>query len=83
MRCGCPNCGAFMVQAEEGSVCVCPDCGYRCTACLGTNTVVGKDALSRLQSDPRFSPERLMHLFDELGENSEEDEDVPRDDGRG
>lgn len=68
-----------MIQAEDGSVCVCPDCGYRCTACLGTNTVVGKDAISRLQSDPRFSPERLSRLFDELGE----EDDVSPDDDRG
>lgn len=78
MRCGCPNCEAFMIQAEDGSVCVCPDCDYRCDACLGTNTVVGRDSLIKLQSDPRFDPERLSHLFD-----GEEEDDVPRDDGRG
>lgn len=55
MRCGCPECGAFMIQAESEQVsCVCPECGYRCTDCLGTNTVVKKEDLKKLQSDPRF-----------------------------
>lgn len=80
MRCGCHSCGAFMIQAEDGSVCVCPDCGSRCTACLGTNTVVGRDALQKLQSDPRFSVERLSGLFEEI---TEEDGDVPNYDDRG
>ena len=38
MRCGCPNCGTYMIQEERGleSACVCPACAHRCTACLGT-----------------------------------------------
>ena len=53
MRCGCPQCVAFMVQAEVGaSVCVCPDCGYRCNACLGTGTALSREeVLARLGHD--------------------------------
>ena len=49
MRCGCPHCEAYMVQSEtEHMACVCPDCGYRCNACLGTNTVISRDQLAQL-----------------------------------
>lgn len=35
-----------MVQSEGIELgCVCPDCGYRCKQCLGTNTVVPRDQL--------------------------------------
>ena len=38
MRCGCPDCGSYMIQRERGllSACVCPACGASCTACMGT-----------------------------------------------
>ncbi len=55
MRCGCPNCGAFMVQAEE-AVCVCPDCGYRCDACLGTGTALSREELLSLRDTQWFTP---------------------------
>ena len=44
MQCGCPVCGTFMGQDEKGleSSCRCPACGYRCSACLGTNSVQPK-----------------------------------------
>ena len=72
MRCRCKRCPTYMVQAESEHLgCVCPECGYRCTDCLGTNTVVQKDQLSRLAFDPRFSPEALARAF----EDEEEDED--------
>ena len=38
-----------MIQAESLSLgCVCPDCLYRCSACMGTNTVVSREALCEL-----------------------------------
>ena len=59
MRCRCKKCPTYMVQAESEHLgCVCPECGYRCTDCLGTNTVVQKEDLSRLAFDPRFTPLR-------------------------
>lgn len=37
MRCGCPQCGAYMVQREHGlaSGCACPACLFGCEACMG------------------------------------------------
>ena len=64
MRCSCKECGTYMVQAESDHLgCVCPDCGYRCNDCLGTNTVVSRDSLRALAFDPRFHPEALMETF--------------------
>ena len=52
MRCSCHVCDTYMVQSEGIELgCVCPQCGYRCKACLGTDSVVGREALSRLKDD--------------------------------
>ena len=58
MRCSCKECGVYMVQAESDHLgCVCPDCGYRCNDCLGTDTVVSRDSLRALASPmPRPPP---------------------------
>lgn len=65
MRCRCKKCPTYMVQAESEHLgCVCPECGYRCTDCLGTNTVVQKEDLARLAFDPRFTPEALARAFE-------------------
>ena len=46
MRCSCKECGTYMIQAESDRLgCVCPDCGYRCRDCLGTDTVISRDAV--------------------------------------
>ena len=64
MRCSCKVCGTYMVQADSDILgCVCPDCGYRCTDCLGTNTVVSREALASLAFDPRFQPENIAKNF--------------------
>ncbi len=66
MRCSCRECGNYMVQAESEHLgCVCPDCGNRCTDCLGTDTVVSRDRIQALAFDPRFSPESLAASFEE------------------
>ena len=66
MRCKCKECDTYMVQSESEELgCVCPDCGYRCKDCLGTNTVVEKKDLSRLAFDPRFSPEGINRAFED------------------
>ena len=65
MRCSCKECGTYMIQAESAHLgCVCPDCGYRCNDCLGTDTVVSRDRLKDLASDPRFDPDRLAASFE-------------------
>ena len=66
MRCSCKVCGpeVWMVQAESALLgCVCPECGYRCSDCLGTDTVVPRDRIAALALDPRFSPESLRAVF--------------------
>lgn len=55
MRCGCSQCGAFMVHAEGRETCVCPECGCRCSACLGTDTVVSREKLKDLSFIPWIS----------------------------
>lgn len=46
MRCGCPECGTYMIQSEGLDVgCVCPECLFRCRMCMGTNTVVSRENL--------------------------------------
>jgi len=46
-----------MVQEEStASECVCPDCGYRCNACLGTGTAVTREELQKLRATNWFTP---------------------------
>ena len=49
MRCGCPVCGAYMIQQEGGAFlgCHCPACDYRCDACMGTDTVLSREEISQ------------------------------------
>ena len=62
MRCSCHDCGTYMNQSEGLELgCVCPECGYRCKACLGTNSVVSRENLKKLAYDPRF----LKEIFGE------------------
>ena len=64
MRCSCKECGIYMVQSEDDHLgCVCPECGYRCRDCLGTNTVVSRESLAMLKFDPRFTQEALLETF--------------------
>lgn len=64
MRCGCPHCEAYMVQSES-MACVCPECGYRCNACLGTGTVVSREQLESLKQTDWFTPNFESPLNDE------------------
>ena len=65
MRCSCKECGTYMIQAESDHLgCVCPECGYRCNDCLGTDTVVPRDRLKDLAFDPRFNPDNLAASFE-------------------
>ncbi len=56
MRCTCPECGAFMPQAEKGAPrCLCPECGHSCSVCMGTPGLVAHDALhASLLENPLF-----------------------------
>lgn len=64
-----------MIQAESDHLgCVCPDCGYRCNDCLGTNTVVSRESLKALAFDPRFDPDTIFRNAFLNGEDDEEEE---------
>ena len=55
MRCSCKACGTYMIQANDLNLgCRCPNCGERCTACLGTDTLISKENLKNLEQNPRF-----------------------------
>ena len=65
MRCGCANCDSFMVNDDGRRMgCVCPECGYRCDACLGTNTVWSREKLAELKTNP-FAERSFMERFEE------------------
>ena len=58
MRCSCHNCGTYMNQSEGLELgCVCPECSYRCKACLGTDSVVSRENLKDLARNPFFLEE--------------------------
>ena len=70
MRCSCMNCGVYMIQSDDAHLgCVCPECGNRCTACLGTNTVMDKETVKSLKSDPVLAS-MLLERFSEDNEQS-------------
>ena len=65
-----------MIQADSELLgCVCPECGSRCRDCLGTDTVVSREALRALAADPRFSPEAIASNF--AAEDAGDDEERP------
>ena len=64
------NCGVYMIQSDDAHLgCVCPECGNRCTACLGTNTVMDKETVKSLKSDPVLAS-MLLERFSEDNEQS-------------
>ena len=86
MRCSCHVCDTYMVHSEGPELgCVCPECGYRCKACLGTDSVLSRDALSHLKEDAALV-ENLLSAFDHPDPPAWEDaweDDLPEDDGSG
>ena len=74
MRCGCPNCGAFMVHEESGEhlCCVCPECLTRCNACLGTNSVMQKEEVERMKNGEWSA--RVQAIQDDLTAVADEED---------
>ena len=68
MRCGCPDCGSYMIQQERGlfSGCVCPACGASCTACMGTEQAPVEASELSMQAQLRA---RLRELEEQYGQN--------------
>ena len=68
MRCGCPQCGTYMIQSDGitmGCICPDPDCGYRCTDCLGTKTLISRETLAQMKQDPIFEMQFLSKRTDD------------------
>jgi hypothetical protein len=62
-----------MIQSEtEGQACVCPECGYRCNACLGTNSIITREQLASLKNVEWFTPVFDRPLNDEEAEEQEQ-----------
>lgn len=62
MRCGCPECGTYMIQREHGlsSCCICPNCTFSCNACMGTEQPpLDVEALRRQTEEQTCEQERL------------------------
>ena len=74
MRCSCHVCDTYMVQSEGLELgCVCPQCGYRCKACLGTDSVVGREALGALKDNALLMQE-IFTSFDGEDDPPESDD---------
>ena len=76
MRCSCHKCDTYMVHSEGLELgCVCPNCGYRCKACLGTDSVISKDSLKGIANNPTIMRD-IMTSFDreEAPEQAYDDE---------
>ena len=68
-----------MVHSEGLELgCVCPNCGYRCKACLGTDSVIGRDSLKGIIDNPTIMRD-IMTSFDpqDAPEPAYEDEPEP------
>ena len=65
MRCSCQVCDTYMVHSEGLELgCVCPECGYRCKACLGTDSVISRDSLRLIRDNPGLVRDFLAALDD-------------------
>ena len=62
-----------MIHAEGKEACVCPECGHRCSACLGTDTGVSRDKLKDLRFVGWISRD-ISDAEDSLEGRTEEDE---------
>ncbi len=73
MRCSCHQCDTYMAQSEGLELgCVCPRCGYRCKACLGTDSVIERDALKGLKDDALLMQEILSGFGDDTASDLDE-----------
>lgn len=74
MRCSCQVCGTYMAHAESMELgCVCPECGYRCKECLGTDTVMSREELQQLKTNPILAAS-LFEVREDYDERPNPDE---------
>ena len=57
--------------------CVCPNCGYRCKACLGTDSVISRDSLKRIADNPVIMQD-IIDSFDDFDDEPDPDLDFYR-----
>ena len=73
MRCACHVCDTYMVHSEGLELgCVCPECGYRCKACLGTDSVISRESLKNIQ----YNPVVMQDIFTSF-DDEEDDGEAP------
>ena len=76
MRCSCHVCDTYMNQSEGLELgCVCPNCGYRCKACLGTNSVISREGLKDLKNNPML----MREIFSSFDDDAPPDRDPSPD----
>lgn len=70
MRCSCTNCGVYMIHSESSHLgCVCPECGNRCTACLGTDSIMDRERINSIKDNPILAAMLLERIMSEEGED--------------
>ena len=78
MRCSCHVCDTYMNQSEGLELgCVCPNCGYRCKACLGTDSVVSREGLKAITDNPLIMQD-LAASFDDFDDEIDPDAEFYR-----
>lgn len=66
MRCSCMKCGVYMIQSDDSHLgCVCPECGNRCVACLGTNTVMSRETILSIRNNPTIESALLGRFVED------------------
>lgn len=79
MRCSCHVCDTYMNQSEGLELgCVCPNCGYRCKACLGTDSVISRDSLKHIRDNPVIMQD-ILNSFDDPDDDFDPDAEFYRD----
>ena len=79
MRCGCPQCGTFMIHEEGGGHldCCCPACGYRCSACLGTDSVMSREDIGAFREGKFVS--RMAEIEQQLAREEEDETELSQE----
>ena len=79
MRCSCHVCDTYMNQSEGLELgCVCPNCGYRCKACLGTDSVISRESLKGIANNPIIMQD-ILNSFEDEDDDFDPDADFYRD----
>ena len=62
-----------MVQSDDSHLgCVCPECGERCTACLGTDSVMSRESIESFKKDPALAAIILSRILENESDGSDD-----------